>query len=278
MKYLQYLNILSIDVVLGAISCSAFFSLIWGVNPSWQSLLLLGSAVWLIYTFDHLKDARETGKLDLTVRHSFHRTHFNKLLMSSLGVIVLCVYLIFTMPPKTLMMGAGLLALVSIYFITLHYLSGKARFHKEVIIAFLYATGVFIPLLSTIEEFSLSLLLHIIQLAGIALANLLIFSFIEYETDRHAGYPSMLEIVPRNLHKGFIMIFMLLQLSFSLLVMFISEYPQVQIVLSVMITMLLLLIHTSDDFKGVKFRLMGDAVFLIPALPVMFIWFSGDQF
>src|SRR5690554_6802588 len=73
------LQILSIDIVLGACAGMLFFDRLIGADLRMLLYVLLGLAVWCIYTFDHLLDAKQIKKTASTPRHAFHQKHFRTL-------------------------------------------------------------------------------------------------------------------------------------------------------------------------------------------------------
>src|SRR5687767_3029402 len=92
-KFYRLLNILSIDVALGSVCCAAWFAEIFNVNLKPYVLMALGLTVWIIYTIDHLLDARKIHVSASTERHRYHQTNFTPLLYALL--IALLVDLIF---------------------------------------------------------------------------------------------------------------------------------------------------------------------------------------
>ena len=72
-KILLYLNLLSLDVVLGAMAGMLFFSDLLEVNIAGSVYFLLGLAVWSIYTLDHLMDARSAINKPQSPRHQLHQ-------------------------------------------------------------------------------------------------------------------------------------------------------------------------------------------------------------
>ena len=65
-------QILSLDVVLGAVSVGVFATQLLQVkaNPYWW--IILAVAVWVIYTFDHLVDGFKKKGESTIYRHRFH--------------------------------------------------------------------------------------------------------------------------------------------------------------------------------------------------------------
>ena len=65
-------QILSIDIVIGAVILLRFFCAYFDVSPGWEVYVMLGGTVWLIYTADHLRDAEKTVQ-SKRERYLFHR-------------------------------------------------------------------------------------------------------------------------------------------------------------------------------------------------------------
>src|SRR5690606_21598184 len=87
--FYDYLQVLSIDIVIGACAGMLFFDRLIGADLRPLLYLLLALAVWCIYTFDHLLDARQIKKAASTPRHAFHQKHFKTLasLLVILGIL-----------------------------------------------------------------------------------------------------------------------------------------------------------------------------------------------
>ena len=81
-KILFYANILSLDVVAGALAGMLFFSDLLGVEVSGKAFVVLALAVWSIYTFDHLWDAKSTKNIPRSDRHYFHYRNFRPMVFA----------------------------------------------------------------------------------------------------------------------------------------------------------------------------------------------------
>ena len=57
-RFYRFINILSIDVAIGAVVNARFFAHLFGVPILHQGLISLGLAIWIIYTTDHLLDEK----------------------------------------------------------------------------------------------------------------------------------------------------------------------------------------------------------------------------
>ncbi len=57
-KYLLIIQALSLDVSVGGVIGAWFIATYLGITPDVFIYLIFGTTIWLIYTFDHLMDAR----------------------------------------------------------------------------------------------------------------------------------------------------------------------------------------------------------------------------
>src|SRR6476659_9916470 len=89
-RYYKLANILSLDVVAGAVICSIFFSQVFNTVIRVSGIISLALSVWIIYTVDHLLDARRITRQASTVRHRFHQKN-QKILYSVLLLAFLVV-------------------------------------------------------------------------------------------------------------------------------------------------------------------------------------------
>lgn len=267
-KIYRYLNILSLDVAVGASICTVYLSKFFHVDISWPPAVVLGLTVWLIYTFDHLQDSRKIGSSANTIRYLFHQRYSNILTICCVGVLILISMLVFKLSSSTLMLGSALSCLVIAYFIFLHFLGLKASYHKEVSIAVIYSTGIFLAPFSLYKGqiFGIHILIFM-QFVNMAFINLMIFSWLENDKDRHNNFPSLVHILGIKLSKTLIFVLLLAQLLTS--VFLINSYKIVDIsyIILAMTTILGGIAFFSEYFvQNERYRVIGDFVFLIPVL------------
>src|SRR6187551_1052386 len=179
-RFYRLLNILSIDVALGAVCSGIFFAYILHADITPYSLISLGLSVWIIYTADHLLDAKKMKTSATTNRHRFHQQHFKGL--SALIVIAtgINVVLLFFIRRPALITGIVLVILVVLYLLIQHSL----KFLKEMFVAIVYTAGVLLPAMTNTElvwrDWNW---IVIVQFFLIAFLNLIIFSWFDYEND-----------------------------------------------------------------------------------------------
>src|SRR5690554_3457501 len=143
-NFYDYLQILSVDIVLGACAGMLFFDRLVDADLRLLLYLLLALAVWCIYTFDHLLDARQIKKEASTPRHAFHQKHFKALaffliLLGSIG-LGLAFYLLKIR--FILFSGLAIGSLILLSFILLKVFPSTWVFLKEISISIFYVGGV----------------------------------------------------------------------------------------------------------------------------------------
>jgi len=258
----RYINLLSLDIVAGAVVSALFFARVLQVTIKPAGLVALGVTVWVIYTADHLRDARSIGQGAATLRHRFHHQHFKVLFAAALAGVAINVIMIFFLRKQVFEWGAVLAVGVSIYLIVQRYL----KFLKEICIACLYTCGVMLPSL-TVSNVSLTTAHHLLiaQFVMVAWLNLLIFSWFDREDDKQDKQPSFVtmlgEPVTRTtlwcLIAGFFLI-----TAFSLGG---NELrPAALIVAAMGFVLALIFIFRKKFAENDLYRLLGDAVFILP--------------
>ncbi|MBC7920687.1 MAG: hypothetical protein H7Z75_06305, partial [Ferruginibacter sp.] len=159
----------------------------------WASSGVLGGTVFLIYTADRLWDTQRMPVVPATERHQFHRAH-RSALWSAVGVVaVLTGIVALGLPCRVIGFGLGLAVAVGGYLSVVHVFGARVRpwFHKEPLVAFLYAAGVWGSVMALKWEPSFVDGVLCLVFAGVAFQNLLLFSWFEAETDRRANESSL---------------------------------------------------------------------------------------
>jgi len=257
-------NILSLDVAAGTMICASFFARVMDVRILPQGLISLGLTVWIIYTADHLLDARKLKQDASTERHRFHQRHFKSLTFLLIVVTLINVTQIYFIRDIVFIAGLGLSFLVGIYFL----IQQRIGFVKELLGTLLYTGGVLLVPLSVNNQLSLPIILLLLQFGITAWINLLLFSWIDKprdEKDKHHSFATTfgLTVTQRVLVFLFFIVANLTVIQFAMFPL----YRIKTLILSLM-AMFLLLIFLKKDFfeKEDRYRLLGDAVFLLPII------------
>lgn len=271
LKVYKYLNILSIDVVAGACICSLFIAEFLDVAMHWTTIMLLGLSVWLIYTFDHLNDAKNIPHEASTPRHRFHQVHFRKLAWTCIAGFALAAFLVFRIPTATVVWGAGLSCFVLGYFLLLFLLKLKSSYHKELMIAVLYASGIMLGPLSIYDEsIDGKALIVFGQFMLLAFTNLLMFAVYEVDTDERDKSPSLVRVTGIDSATILLKALIAIQIIGATFLSGQTGFFNLELVLVIMIMVLGCIVFLRKFFAEADlYRVIGDAVFLFPLVGLL---------
>lgn len=268
-NWYRYFNILSLDVALGAAISTLFLAKIFGVTSiRFQGVLCLGLVVWLIYTADHLLDAKMIKREASTLRHRFHQRHF-KIILWMCGVALLfTIPLLFFLHKPVLSSGLVLSVLVGVYFLV----QRKLGFAKEIFGAVLYCLGVMLPILALSEmSFQVFRSIPFILFFNTALINLILFSWFDKERDEADNHQSLVIKVGGTASKIVLGLLFIIQLG---LMIYAYKMGAVHSILYVFVLMNLVLLFIFLKYEWFatedRYRLAGDAVFLFPLIYLIF--------
>lgn len=263
-RFYHLLNTLSLDIVSGAVISALFFAKIFQVSIRPYGLISLGLTVWIIYTIDHLRDAKNISHQASSERHQFHQRNFRILTIGVGLALLLDVLTIFFIRKQILEWGLILFGVVVLYLIGQRSL----RFAKEAFIACLYSCGVLLPSLALTEiHLDPSHYLLITQFGIIAWINLLMFSWFDHASDQQDNQNSFVTIFGKSATQ--ISLIALVVLNFCLAAIQASVYGTtlpVFILLLMNTTLLMVFLFRNRLAKNDLYRLLGDAVFLLPVL------------
>lgn len=144
-NFLQQAHWLSLDVVLGAVASNLVF---WQLPNGTErantiSSIVLGVAVFVIYTADRLFDLRNVA-ISNTARHLFHEKH-KKTLWEIIIILSIfsCIFAI-TLPLKVQVFGLVLAVIVLLYLLAVNKMPNNSALMiaKEPLTAIIYSFGV----------------------------------------------------------------------------------------------------------------------------------------
>lgn len=268
-KLLSFIQNLSLDITAGALLSSAFVCRVFDVPVSTSMLVGLGIAIWLIYTADHLLDARKVNGIATNPRHRFHQQYAKYIITAAIALFGLGIYNATRLPAATIRLGLILAGLSAVYFVYLA-LSRTDR-HKEFFAAVVYSAGVFTGPVSLLPSWDLLHVITFLQFFFLASVNLLLFPLFEVEMD---DSQSMSSIALRQGHKVIIgrsgalltAIVLLIGLSFA---QGYNQQGQQYVFLTMVLVLLLMVLQPAWFRKASRYRLAGDGIFLIPGLALL---------
>lgn len=262
-NYYRLVNILSIDVALGAVICALFFSKIFNVEIRLSGIFCLGLSVWIIYTADHLLDAFGVQHEASTARHRFHQQNKRPLIVILLCVLVINATQLFFIRESVLLSGVILLAIITVYFILQKHL----KFIKEFLGALLYTGGVLlVPLSLKFEYISLPHAILIIQFFITALLNLLLFAWFDYEKDFADRRESSATIFGSTVVKKIITLLFFINGILSLFLLLSYSIPVLATAILVVMNLILMALSVNKVYFSIndRYRIVGDGIFIIP--------------
>jgi hypothetical protein len=257
-------NTLSLDIVAGAVASALFFARIFEVHIRPYGFVSLALTVWIIYTVDHLRDAKRIRHQASTERHRFHQRNFRALIYCVAIAWVLDLLTIVFIRTKIIEWGVILFGIVALYLVG----ERSLRFAKELFIACLYSCGVLLPSLALTEmRMDTSHYLLIIQFGIVAWINLLMFSWFDHTFDQQDNQYSFVTIFGKSATQFFLT--GLVAINFCVAILQISLYGltlPVLIVLLMNTTLLMIFLFRNRLAKNDLYRFAGDGVFFFPIL------------
>jgi 4-hydroxybenzoate polyprenyltransferase len=258
----KLVNVLSLDIVAGSIVSALFFSRLFDVNVLPYGLAALGLTVWLIYTTDHLLDARSITGEASTLRHWFHQKYSTPLMICvAIGLLVDAV-LVFYIRPPVFKWGVILSLTVAAYLVVQRYL----KFLKEIVIATLYTCGVLLPSITVTNL--IPEVVHwiiIFQFAMLALTNLLIFSWFDNELDWKHNQHSFVTFFGKEVTAWIIGLLIGANLVIGAIT-FASDAPAKIILILMNVCLMMVFLFRERLKQDDRYRLIGDSIFLFPLL------------
>lgn len=258
------INLLSIDVALGAVACSVFLARAFHTAVAIDPFIVLGITVWIIYTVDHLIDGHQADQHKLSPRHLFHRRHSLSLSIVVIVAMIINIILVVGLNRLVIVAGAIVLAMVILYFL----IQSRVRGFKEFLCGLLYVAGILIiPLTGYQLRLNPYTELVTLQLFLVVLFNLLMFSWFDQSLDEANGWSSFATHFGQRTTKRILVSIFLAQLLVYLINLYLVDFRIVPAVLLVMNAILLVIFFRPHYFSVLdRYRLLGDAVFLLPVI------------
>ncbi|MGW8122491.1 hypothetical protein ACV07N_07500 [Roseivirga echinicomitans] len=273
-KLLAFIQNLSLDVTAGAIISSLYVASLFGVTLENSMLIGLSVAIWLIYTIDHLFDAKKGNQVSTNQRHAFHQKYFKLISGAAIIVFLIGVFNLYYLPWVTTKLGLILAVLVAIYIGSLHLLKLNKTWHKEFLAAIIYSFGVFVAPLSLLEQWDVFVCYVFVVFFFIVITNLLVFPLFEYENDKNGDNQSIVTLYGkafvRKLAAAILVINVLLIVCGMIYlnpVMTGARWLCSEYILFMMTMVLALLLMFPSFFqRNSRYRWVGDGIFFFPLI------------
>lgn len=194
---MRLFNLLSLDVVLGAMAGMLFFLHLAGESVGFPLYMLLALTVWTIYTLDHLWDAKSINGIAKMARHRFHQEYFKSLSVGAFVAAGLAVYILFTIPELSFIIRPGLYVALGMGVLMLGIkVSGKKlAWLKEISTAVFYVAGISLVGWRLQQEVTYQFILFQLTYILLAWLNLLILSYLDEKDDKKSGFGSIFSLL-----------------------------------------------------------------------------------
>ncbi|HEX7013962.1 MAG TPA: hypothetical protein VF191_00525 [Cyclobacteriaceae bacterium] len=267
LKIYRLLNSLSIDVAAGAVVCAMFLAEVLRSRPGSPALMMLGLTVWIIYSSDHLLDARRITTEAATYRHSFYQRHFGIMVVITAAAVVADCILAMRIRPAVFQAGLILAAPVAVYLVAQRFFVSV----KELLGAILYTAGVSLPAYIFMGDRSVTVTQggFVVAFFLIAWANLLVFSYFDCESDMKNAQTSFATRWGLQATRWAIFAVIGAGLILCGYLLFAAMALPALILLTMNLVLFVLMSYPGYFSRGDRFRMVGDSMFLIPLVAVL---------
>jgi hypothetical protein len=268
--------VVSLDVAGAALGGGVMAVRVLGGSPRPAFYALLPASVWVVYTLDHLIDARRMGITAATPRHRFHVRHAAALWAVLVPVAVVCgVGGLVALSWVGVAFGVAMTALVGLHELIVKLAGDRASplLVKELGVGLIFTAGTW-GLPATVRVWHAGWppgwgVVVAVQYAVLACVNLVEFSVFEARRDAAAGQTSFVRGVGRRGAARVALGLLALQLPLAAVVLWRGERTgsiAEAVLLAMAVGLAAILIWPRTFARRERYRTVGDGVFLLPLL------------
>ncbi|MEL7192695.1 MAG: hypothetical protein AAFO96_09665 [Bacteroidota bacterium] len=273
-KLYTFIQWLSLDVALGALASGGMVAWLLNVSMPLSWWIGLPLAVWIVYTLDHLLDARRLKEKASTARHLFHYTYQKVLLPIVILLSLVGIGLAFYLPLAILYAGLGIAAFVVLHLLLVKLVGDRTSlfFHKELGVGVIFSLGIWAGPWVMADYAALRPEAWLFcQYFILVMINLLMFSKYELITDERDGHTSSVRALGHRWTLRIITGLSIIIIAIGACLIFFSPLTEklvgVQGIYLLMLTILVWISYHPTLFEPKEaYRLWGDLAFVFPAL------------
>ncbi len=272
LRLVKYLNLFSIDVVLGAMCSASMASYLLKVEMPLYWWFCLAATIWIIYIGDHLIDSLSL-KVPVGERRVFIHRHFKKLAVLVIVLAVIIAFVSFIFLSAQIIQFGFVLGIVTGLYLLMVYIFGQRNLiglQKELYVSSIYTAGVWGSALLTTEiVLNYEVILIIIAFFLLVFSSILIFSIYDHKNDETHQFVSLIGLVGLKTVSCLSVFSLAASGLLSVYLCFFAEQKNmwVAIILLVMAFCLFLIYWFKQKFSvNDYYRYFGEAVFFLPAL------------
>ena len=253
---------LSLDIVVGSVVLLHFTARHWSLSVPFSVSYALAAAVWLIYTADHLLDARSIPTKP-SPRRKFHKESSKYLKWVAIVVLLSSAPAVLTIPRIVLWNGL-ILSIACVLYLAVARLLGR-RGAKELAIAVIYASGILLFPFSSVQWVLLDTV-YWFQLALLAFGNLLLIAYYEAEEDDHERFSSLVQLLGKRRSRQLTISLCMFSLTLGVGMLW-YEWSSLQLFYCFASTVLLMIAFGAAPIRTTgKYAPWVDGIFFIPLL------------
>ncbi len=267
-------RLLSLDVALAALGGGVMAARVLRASPRPAFYALLPASVWVVYTLDHLVDARRMGPRAATPRHRFHARHAAGLWAAvGLAAVACGVGGLVALSRAGVAFGVGMAGLVGLHEGIVKLAGSRASplLVKELGVGVIFTAGTWgLPALVRWTHAgpppwpAVLLAVQYVLLAGV---NLIEFSIFEARQDAAAGQTSFVRGVGRATARRVAAGLLAAQVPLAVAVLLGRRDVAAEAILMAMTAGLAVVLGFPRSFaRRERYRTAGDGVFLLPLL------------
>ena len=146
MLFFRSAQLLSLDVVLGAIATGAYAVKLLNVSPNYWWWPVLALSVWIVYTTDHLIDSFSRKNNALIHRHKLHYRYRHVFVVAVTVSSVVVLSLVWFFLDKKILTGGLIIGIGAIIYLVLVGEGNRKNFsfQKEFFISLFYTAGIWL--------------------------------------------------------------------------------------------------------------------------------------
>lgn len=267
------MQLLSIDVVIGALSMGLFAVKLFQVSPGFLWWVVLALSVWVIYTVDHLIDSFSMKNEAIIVRHQLHYQYRYLFIVLISILIATILFIVWFFLDRRIFVGGialGFGALIYFGMITLGR-EKKLCFQKEFFISLFYIAGIwFTPVLLSGKEISpfnysiIALFIVLVWTEGIIIA------VYEYSKDIKDNHISFVTFFGRK-RSNYFLIFQFVLISVLLIATYSFADTRLQVLaftisFFMVVGLLALFIFQKIFAHHELYKTLGELIFWLPGI------------
>ena len=272
-------RLVSVDVALAALGGGVMAARVVGASPRPAFYGLLPASVWVVYTLDHLMDARRMGDTAATPRHRFHGRQAAALWAVLVPTALACgIGGVVALSTWGVAFGVGMVVLVGLHELIVKLAGDRASplLVKELGVGVIFTAGTWgLPVIVRWVHAGpppWTAAVVALQYALLAGVNLVEFSLFEARRDAAAGQTSFVRGVGRPAAARVATALLLAQLPLAGVVLIGNVHPVDAAAEAVLLAMAAglaaILRHPRTFVRHERYRTVGDGVFLLPLLMV----------